>query len=163
MFASAIGTGWMPAVLDTEEELNFVRQAKRFFFASYHSRNLIGGSTNEYVQTETGLEPIAFSDYIRNQSGEVTDNIAKHLHQFKKMSYSYGWKFNFTGCLAWTFHCIKYTFPHFNANLWKPHVLLFFQGSYDVQMSPSAAEGNIPEESDYNPIDEKLFPFLVKQ
>ena len=86
--------------MDTEEELNFVRQAKRFFFASYHSSNLIGGSTNEYVQSETGLEPIAYADYIRNQSGEITDNVVKDLHQFEKNSHPYGSKFNFTGCLA---------------------------------------------------------------
>ena len=70
---SEIGPGWKPAVLDTEDELNFVREAKRFFFASYHSENLIGGSTNENVQSETGLEPIAYSDYVRNQSGEMIE------------------------------------------------------------------------------------------
>ena len=28
-------------------------------------------------------------------------------------------------------------------------------------MTPSAAEGNIPEDSDYDPVDEQIFPSLT--
>ena len=63
-FSSEIGYGWRPAVLDTQEEYDFIREGQKSFndSASYW----IGGSTDS-----NGI--FEYSDYIGNNSGSITD------------------------------------------------------------------------------------------
>ena len=58
-----LGDGWGPAVLETEEELNFVRQADRNI--SNARSYWIGGSTNICC-----LREISYSHYIPDDSGK---------------------------------------------------------------------------------------------
>ena len=62
-----IGNGWAPAVLDTEEEHDFVRISQKIYTnsASY----FIGGSTN---QTNPSAR-FNYGDYIANNSGTNYD------------------------------------------------------------------------------------------
>ena len=67
MFSTEIGNGWETAVLNTEEEYDFLKQGQRSFSNSLPY--WIGGSTNS-----TNLEDtIEYSDYIENNSGHNRD------------------------------------------------------------------------------------------
>ena len=70
-FFSAIGDGWGPAVLNTENEFNFVRHAKGFFVDSYHQKNFIGGSTDVEPNPPRSIE---YSDYLVTSSGNSVDS-----------------------------------------------------------------------------------------
>ena len=47
-------------ILDTEDELNFIKQAMTFFYANYHGKYILGGSTN----AEVNAGPFNYSQYI---------------------------------------------------------------------------------------------------
>ena len=64
MFSSEIGYGWETAVLNTEEDYDFLKVGQRSFNNSLPY--WIGGSTN---LTDT----IEYSDYIGNNSGHKRD------------------------------------------------------------------------------------------
>ena len=76
---SAIGDGWGPAVLHTENEFHFVRRAKGFFVDSYHQTNFIGGTTD--VTPGDTPQSIEYSDYLVTDAGNSVDNF-QHLSPF---------------------------------------------------------------------------------
>ena len=65
-----IGQGWETAVLDTQEEYDFIREGQKSFIdsASYW----ISGSTNLEIDTEFN-----YTDYIGNNSGTITIRVEK--------------------------------------------------------------------------------------
>ena len=65
---SEIGNGWEPAVLDTQEEYDFIKEGQRSFSSSVEY--WIGGSTN-------ATQFFTYSDYVTNDSGNY------HYDMFK--------------------------------------------------------------------------------
>ena len=63
-FFPEIGKGWAPAVLDTQEEFDFIRIGQKTFTNS--APYWIGGSTNEPNDTTD------YTKYIANNSGTIT-------------------------------------------------------------------------------------------
>ena len=61
-----LGTGWEPAVLNTEEEHEFIREGQKSFASSVPY--WIGGSTNQPNDT------FNYSEYITNSSGTILHN-----------------------------------------------------------------------------------------
>ena len=71
LFISGLGHGWAPAVLNTEEELDFVKEAQK---GVTHTRSYwIGGSTN--VERP---ENFGYSSYESNESGKVMNSNFKN-------------------------------------------------------------------------------------
>ena len=50
IYISALGDGWGPTLLETEEEWNFLRGAMGLFTSTYDSYTYIGGSTSSCWQ-----------------------------------------------------------------------------------------------------------------
>ena len=66
--SSEIGNGWEPAVLDTKEEYDFVKESQRSFNNSVPY--WIGGSANATAKTL-----IDYTDYIGNNSGNYHNDL----------------------------------------------------------------------------------------
>ena len=69
---SDLGIGWKNVLLETEDELEFIKSAMAFFYGHYHGKFLLGGSTNQNVTSqESGID---FSNYLTSDSGIVALN-----------------------------------------------------------------------------------------
>ena len=68
---AASGDGWSNVILETEEELNFAKNAMSFFPA--HDKFLLGGSTNQSLPSCSGS--IEFSNYLSVNSGKGQANL----------------------------------------------------------------------------------------
>ena len=62
-FFPEIGEGWAPAVLDTQEEFDFIKEGQKTFKNS--EPYWIGGSTNQN-------DKITYTEYIANNLGTIT-------------------------------------------------------------------------------------------
>ena len=68
IYLLGLGYGWNNVILETEEELDFIKTAMAFFYAHYHGKYILGGSTNISQNNEI----IGFSNYFPNSSGRST-------------------------------------------------------------------------------------------
>ena len=70
LYSIGLGDGWNNAILNSQEEWDFIKAAMAFFFAQYHDKYFLGGSTNENRINRN----IRFSHYLANYSGTMTLN-----------------------------------------------------------------------------------------
>ena len=71
-YLSELGNEWQPAVLDTQEEHDFIREGQKSFRNS--ARYWIGGSSNSN-------DTIEYTDYIADSSGIVTSQVLRYFPQ----------------------------------------------------------------------------------
>ena len=135
-FLLALGDGWNNLILQSEEELNFVKNAMSSFYSHYHGKFILGGSTNQNVGSDGSIE---FSNYLTDSSGEMSF----FLYMVLLHSVS---KFFLTWCI----------FFFLKNNCFDS--LSFFPGLYNVYLQPRTDEENLPENASYNANDEILFP-----
>ena len=51
---------WDSVILDTDDELNFIKEAMGFFYANHHGKYILDGSTDAEINTG----PFNYSQYI---------------------------------------------------------------------------------------------------
>ena len=72
-----MGDGWTIAVLETEAELDFIREADRYVSNTNFQDYFIGGSTNHGYTV--GGDVISYSQYMTNGSGTVKSFIVIYI------------------------------------------------------------------------------------
>ena len=72
MYSIALGCDWNDAIPANEDELNFIKAAMAFFYAHYHGKYLLGGSSNQngeidflnYLADDSGTKDLLVVDFI---------------------------------------------------------------------------------------------------